>query len=77
MSIWKYDVELDDYVEKDPIEYAMEQEQWYEEQPYEQEPYPCDDCRHAPPSSFDGKPCSACDPNDELLSCYDRLEDTP
>lgn len=38
---------------------------------------PCSDCRWSPPSSGDGKPCCACDPDDPLLNCYQRKEDTP
>ena len=41
------------------------------------ENYPCADCRWSPPSSCDGKPCCACDPDDPLLNCYARREDTP
>lgn len=37
---------------------------------------PCADCRWSPPSSFGGKPCSHCDTDDPLMSCYQRREDT-
>ena len=33
---------------------------------------PCADCVHYPPSSTDGKPCCACDPDDPLMSCRDE-----
>ena len=36
--------------------------------------YPCADCRWSPPSSGDGKPCCACDPDDPLMNCYERRE---
>ena len=35
---------------------------------------PCADCRWSPPSSGDGKPCCACDPDDPLMNCYERME---
>ena len=39
-------------------------------------PDPCADCRWSPPSSGDGKPCCACDPDDPLMNCYERSDDT-
>lgn len=35
----------------------------------------CEKCKHYPPSSCDGKPCSICDPDDPLLNCYTEKED--
>lgn len=32
--------------------------------------YICESCIYSPPSSLSGKPCSACDPDDPLTSCY-------
>lgn len=29
-------------------------------------------CKHWPPSSMDGKPCSICDTSSPLLNCYER-----
>lgn len=37
----------------------------------------CDTCVHYPPSSFGGKPCSMCNPNDPVLDCYQRREEQP
>ena len=37
--------------------------------------YPCADCRWSPPSSLDGKPCCACDPDDPLMNCYEKREE--
>ena len=34
----------------------------------------CETCIHYPPSSFDGKPCCACDPNSDLFSSYSKKE---
>ena len=28
-------------------------------------------CKYWPPSAMDGKPCSICEPSDELLSCFE------
>ena len=39
--------------------------------------YHCADCRWSPPSSCDGKPCCACEPDIPGLNCYERKEDTP
>lgn len=36
--------------------------------------WPCEGCVHDPPSSGDGKPCCACDPDDPRYSCYERRE---
>ena len=33
----------------------------------------CADCRWSPPSSSDGKPCCACDPDDPLMNCYEMI----
>ncbi len=30
----------------------------------------CDGCVFEPPSSCDGKPCSACEPSDPFMSCF-------
>ena len=38
--------------------------------------YPCADCRWSPPSSGDGKPCCACEPDIPGLNCYERKETT-
>lgn len=34
----------------------------------------CESCINYPPSSGDGKPCSMCDTDDPLLSCYQENE---
>ena len=34
----------------------------------------CDSCVHGPPSSFDGKPCTMCNPNDQMLNFYQKRE---
>ena len=39
------------------------------------EPWLCLSCRHYPPSSTDGKPCSQCNPSEVLHSCYDPVEE--
>ena len=31
----------------------------------------CNSCRWSPPTSFDGRPCCACDPSDPLMSAYE------
>ena len=31
----------------------------------------CETCVHYPPSSFGGKPCSCCNPDDLMTSCWD------
>lgn len=31
-------------------------------------------CKYWPPSAKDGKPCSACDTSEPLLSCYERRD---
>ena len=41
---------------------------------YDKKVYLCADCRLSPPSSGDGKPCCACDPDDPLVSCYEKRE---
>ena len=35
----------------------------------------CRSCVYYPPSSCDGKPCCVCEPDDELLNCYQERED--
>ncbi len=35
---------------------------------------PCEGCRYYPPSSFGGKPCSYCDPYDQLHNCRNPVE---
>ena len=35
----------------------------------------CETCKHYPPSSCDGKPCSFCNPDDWRMNCYDKRED--
>lgn len=37
--------------------------------------YICESCVYGPPSSSDGKPCSACDPDDPLMNCYQSKGD--
>ena len=39
------------------------------------EPWLCLSCRHYPPSSTDGKPCSQCNPSEVWHSCYDPVEE--
>lgn len=39
------------------------------------EPWLCLSCRHYPPSSTDGKPCSQCNPSEVWHSCYDPAEE--
>lgn len=34
----------------------------------------CETCVHYPPSSFDGKPCCMCNPDDPMLNCYQQKE---
>lgn len=34
----------------------------------------CRSCRWYPPSSCDGKPCCACDPDNIYLNCYEKKE---
>lgn len=34
----------------------------------------CESCVNYPPSSCDGKPCCACDPDEPMLNCYQRKE---
>lgn len=36
---------------------------------------PCQGCRHFPPSSTDGKPCSMCDTDDPYLNCYSEAQE--
>jgi hypothetical protein len=35
---------------------------------------PCESCVHSPTSSFGGKPCAACDPEDDARSCKQEVE---
>lgn len=35
----------------------------------------CATCVYWPPSSFGGKPCSICNPDDPLTSCYQERAD--
>lgn len=37
----------------------------------------CKTCRHYPPSSCGGKPCSYCDPErpDSPFNCYSKIDD--
>lgn len=35
----------------------------------------CESCVHYPPSSCDGKPCCACDPDEPMLNCYCKKEE--
>lgn len=35
----------------------------------------CESCVYYPPSSFDGKPCSFCEPESKYLNCYRAKED--
>jgi len=37
--------------------------------------YYCGTCVYDPPSSFGGKPCCVCWPEDPLTSCYCKKED--
>ncbi len=39
------------------------------------EPWLCLSCRHYPPSSTDGKPCTQCNPIEVWHSCYDPAEE--
>ena len=41
-----------------------------------EEDWICESCVHYPPSSCDGKPCCACDPDDPMLNCYQKKEST-
>ena len=34
----------------------------------------CESCIYYPPSSFDGKPCGYCNPDEPLLNCYSKRE---
>ena len=36
----------------------------------------CESCVHYPPSSCDGKPCYACNPDVPMLNCYQKKEST-
>lgn len=36
---------------------------------------PCEGCVHYPPSSTDGKPCCACDPDNSLTNCKEEVTD--
>lgn len=36
----------------------------------------CDTCRHFPPSSCDGKPCTQCDTSNVYTNCYEPKEET-
>lgn len=35
----------------------------------------CETCVYYPPSSYDGKPCCMCDPEDPILNCYEEKEE--
>ncbi len=35
----------------------------------------CESCIYYPPSSFGGKPCSYCWPDDPFMNCYLRREE--
>lgn len=37
----------------------------------------CESCIYYPPSSFGGKPCSTCNPEDPICSCYQRRVEIP
>ena len=41
-----------------------------------EEDWICESCVHYPPSSCDGKPCCACNPDVPMLNCYQKKEST-
>ena len=62
-QIYAYSMAVDALLEK--VEAKDAEEDWI-----------CESCVHYPPSSCDGKPCCACDPDDPMLNCYQKKEST-